>query len=148
MEGKNNKKVKLLEVKNTAKTQEISETELEKQKLQQMIQEKLSLFEEGGEEPVSASKIVGSTTPIEDAQRSKLTKIYGMDSDNKEKIEMMVKLYHDEVIVNYKKNFEDVMYTSSRQSMDQILSEYYQQKAKRSEIIMEKYKMLSQEYQT
>jgi len=71
-----------------------------------------------------------------------------MDTDNKEKIALMVKLYHDEVIVNYKKNFEDVMYTSSRQSMDQILSEYYQNKAKRSEVIMEKYKMLSQEYQT
>lgn len=71
-----------------------------------------------------------------------------MDADNKEKIALMIKLYHEEVIVNYKKNFEDVMYTSSRQSMDSILSEYYTQKAKRSEIIMEKYKMLSQEYQT
>ena len=148
----NNKKVRLLEVKNVPKPPapkvEKTEAQIENEKLQKMIQEKLSLFEEGGEDSIAANKVVGSQTPVEDAQRAKLTKIYGMDADNKEKIALMVKLYHEEVIVNYKKNFEDVMYTSSRQSMDQILSEYYQQKAKRSEIIMEKYKMLSQEYQT
>ena len=74
------------------------------------------MFEDGGEE--NLVKATGSQTPVEDAQRAKLTKIYGMDADNKEKIAQMVKLYHEEVIVNYKKNFEDVMYTSSRQSMD------------------------------
>ena len=114
----NNKKVRLLEVKNVPKPPapkvEKTEAQIENEKLQKMIQEKLSLFEEGGEDSIAANKVVGSQTPVEDAQRAKLTKIYGMDADNKEKIALMVKLYHEEVIVNYKKNFEDVMYTSSR----------------------------------
>ena len=54
MDGKNNKKVRLIEVKNTAKPAppkvEKTEAQIENEKLQQLIQEKLSLFEDGGEE--------------------------------------------------------------------------------------------------
>lgn len=114
-----------------------------------MIQQKLSLFEGEPESIIPGNKIITSQTPIEDGIQAKLTKIYGnKDVDNKVKIAEMVKLFDDEVLPNYRKNFENVMYTSSRSSLDSLMVELYADRAKRSQIVQEKYQMLSQEYQS
>ncbi len=60
----------------------------------------------------------------------------------------MVALFNDHILPNYKNQYEKVLYTSSKSSLDKIVCDFYEEKAKRSEIIMDKYKRLSQEYQT
>jgi|TARA_B110000285_G_scaffold230348_1_gene296796 hypothetical protein len=60
----------------------------------------------------------------------------------------MVTLFNNNILPNYRTQYEKVLYTSSKSSLDKIVSDYYEEKAKRSEIIMDKYKRLSSEYQT
>lgn len=63
--------------------------------------------------------------------------------DNKQKIEEMVKMFNEEILPNYKSQYEKVLYTSSKSSLDKIVCDYYEDKAKRADIVMDKYKRLS-----
>jgi|TARA_B110001450_G_scaffold246548_1_gene260714 hypothetical protein len=86
---------------------------------------------------------------VEDDLQAKLTKLYqNKDIDNKQKIAEMVTLFNNNILPNYRTQYEKVLYTSSKSSLDKIVCDFYEEKAKRSEIIMDKYKRLSSEYQT
>ena len=85
----------------------------------------------------------------EDRLDQKLKKIYGnQELDNKQKIEQMVKFYYDEVVVDYKKAFQSVIHITSDHALNEFMAEYSGEQAKRAEIIMQKYEVLSKEYQS
>lgn len=85
----------------------------------------------------------------EDRLDQKLKKIYGnQELDNKKKIEQMVKFYYDEVIVDYKKAFQSVIHITSDHALNEFMVEYSAEQSKRAEIIMQKYEVLSKEYQS
>jgi ferritin-like protein len=85
----------------------------------------------------------------EDKLEQKLKKIYGnQELDNKQKIELMVDFYNNELIVDYRRAFENVIHITSEHAINEFMGEYTAEQAKRAEIIMQKYQVLSQEYQS
>lgn len=123
--------------------------QIENENLQKMIMEKLNVFEQiapASESTPSMSDLYAGAN--EDKLEKKLKKIYGnQEIDNKQKIEQMVQLFNDEIIVEYRKAFESVIHVTSDHALDEFMSEYTSEQAKRAEIIMQKYQVLSQEYQ-
>lgn len=148
-------KIRLLEVKNIQtppkqtdlKTQE----QIEKEKMQQMILEKLVMLEEGSEHPdvINSKAVATSHTPLENQLQAKLTKVYNdKDLDNKQKIEAIYDLYLSELIPMYKKQQEDLISVSSRLSLENVMEDHYDQQTKKAENIVQKYTLLSGEYQS
>ena len=85
----------------------------------------------------------------EDKLEQKLKKIYGnQELNNKQKVDEMVKLYNDDVIIGYKKAFQSVVHITSDHALNEFMSEYSAEQTKRGEIIQNKYQVLSQEYQS
>ena len=69
------------------------------------------------------------------------------DLENKEKIEAMTDLYNNQIIKEYTKAFESVITITSDHALNEFMSEYTGEQASRAAIIMQKYQVLSQEYQ-
>ena len=81
--------------------------------------------------------------------QAKITKIFqNGDLDNKEKIAQMVKIYEEEIIPGYKQSFQNVVYTTSEETLNEYLVEFTAEKAKIGEGILQKYQVLSKEYQS
>jgi hypothetical protein len=59
----------------------------------------------------------------------------------------MVELYDKEIILDYSKAFKNVIFITSDHALNEFMSEYSSEQSKRAEIIMQKYQILSQEYQ-
>jgi hypothetical protein len=59
----------------------------------------------------------------------------------------MVELYDKEIILDYSKAFKNVIFITSDHALNEYMSEYSSEQSKRAEIIMQKYQILSQEYQ-
>ena len=67
--------------------------------------------------------------------------------DNKQKIAQMADLFNEEVIEFYKNSFIDIVQASKEQITNQYLSEFHSERAQNAEMILQKYAMLSKEYQ-
>jgi hypothetical protein len=59
----------------------------------------------------------------------------------------MADLFNEEVIEFYKNSFTDIVQISTEQITNQYLSEFQAERAQNAEAILQKYAMLSKEYQ-
>lgn len=59
----------------------------------------------------------------------------------------MVDLFNNEVLIFYKNAFEDIVHESQNQVTNEYLSEFHSERAKTADIILQKYTLLSKEYQ-
>lgn len=118
-----------------------------------MLQDKVNLFEnEDKEKPktngANANKSL-YTGAHEDKLQAKITKIFqNGDLDNKDKIAQMVKIYNEEIITGYSQTFKNVVYATSDETLNQYLVEFTAEKAKIGDNILQKYQVLSKEYQS
>ena len=168
---------KLLEVKNTPKKkgkvaqeqhsadkndakdrdgadQNGKKNKVDEKELQKMIQEKLNMFE--GSKPAPKEEVNPLPALLNDKKKheeadqlqGKLQKIYkNNDIDNKQKIAQIADLFNDEVIEFYRKSFTDIVSTSTEEITQQYLSEFHSERAQNADAILQKYTMLSKEYQ-
>lgn len=60
----------------------------------------------------------------------------------------MVKIYNEEIITGYTQTFKDVVYATSDETLNEYLVEFTAEKAKIGENILQKYQVLSKEYQS
>lgn len=83
-----------------------------------------------------------------DQLQVKLQKIYkNGDLDNKQKIAQMADLFNEEVIEFYRNSFTDIVSISTEEITNQYLSEFHAERSQNAEGILQKYTMLSKEYQ-
>ena len=127
--------------------------QVDEKELQKMIQEKITAIE--GQPQASQDKdplpaLLNDKKKHEEADQlaGKLSKIYkNSDLDNKQKIAQMADLFNEEVIEFYKNSFTDIVQISTEQITNQYLSEFQAERAQNAEAILQKYAMLSKEYQ-
>ena len=101
-------------------------------------------FEAAGEGDAGPSASAASDNQLE----GKVNKIYkNSDLDNKQKIGQLVELFNNEIVVQYKKAFENVVKGHSECTKNEYLKDFNAEKRNISENVMKKYEMLSQEYQ-
>jgi K+/H+ antiporter YhaU regulatory subunit KhtT len=60
----------------------------------------------------------------------------------------MVKIYDEEIIPGYKQTFKDVVYNTSEETLNEYLVDFTSEKAKIGDNILQKYQVLSKEYQS
>ena len=126
---------------------------VDEKELQKMIQEKITAIEgqpQTKEETNPLPALLNDKKKHEEADQlqAKLQKIYkNGDLDNKQKIAAMADLFNEEVIEFYKKSFTDIVSMSTEEITNQYLSEFHQERSQNSEAILQKYAMLSKEYQ-
>ena len=126
---------------------------VDEKELQKMIQEKITAIEgqpQTKEEANPLPALLNDKKKHEEADQlqAKLQKIYkNGDLDNKQKIAAMADLFNEEVIEFYKKSFTDIVSISTEEITNQYLSEFHQERSQNSEAILQKYAMLSKEYQ-
>jgi len=89
------------------------------------------------------------TGAAEDKLQLKISKIFqNQELDSKEKIAQMVKIYEEEIITGYEQTFKDVVYETSEQTLNEYLVDFTSEKAKIADQILQKYQVLSKEYQS
>ena len=141
-----NGEVKLLEVKSTNPKENKAQRDKE---IQEMIKQKLTLFE-GANENVGGSNDLSELNPTlnEDKLQQQLVKIFkNGELDNKEKIQQMTDLFHNEIIPQYEKLAHQLSKESNDCCVMEFTSEYNVERAKSAEVMQQKFKVLSKEYQ-
>ena len=118
-----------------------------------MIQEKITAIEgqpQVLEEQNPLPALLNDKKKHEEADQlqAKLQKIYkNGDLDNKQKIAAMADLFNDEVIEFYKTSFTEIVSLSTEQITNEYLKEFHTERQENSDQILNKYAMLSKEYQ-
>lgn len=116
-----------------------------------MLKEKMNLIENNSEDPTNVGAQPNGRLyagAVEDKLQARITKIFGnAELDNKEKITQMVKIYEEEIITGYEQTFKDVVNETSEQSLNEFLVDFTSEKAKIADQILQKYQVLSKEYQ-
>ena len=127
---------------------------MDEKELQKMIQEKITAIEaqpqpaDDSKNPLPALLTDKKKHEEADQLQLKLQKIYkNGDIDNKQKIAQMADLFNEEVIEFYRKSFTDIVAISTEEITNQYLSEFHAERSQNAEAILQKYAMLSKEYQ-
>jgi len=60
----------------------------------------------------------------------------------------MSELFNNEIIIHHRHVYEDIVKTSSEKTINEFLSEFEGERAKRADMILQKYVVLSKEYQS